>query len=138
MPKKKFVARLLGRNEVPPVETNATGRLVMVLSEDRRSLFYRLEVNRLRRFISAHLHLGVRGVNGPIVAFLFGETIPGISVDHGVVRGTLTAKSLTDPLRGQSIADLVRLIKEGRIYVNAHTEQNPDGEIRGQVRAIRK
>ncbi|MFC7439731.1 CHRD domain-containing protein [Laceyella putida] len=66
--------------------------------------------------------------------------VRAFSVDGRVGVGTLAAKSLTDPLRGQSIADLVRLIKVGRIDVSAHTEQNPDGEIRGQVRvrAIRK
>lgn len=135
--KQKFAAKLLGRNEVPPVKTDATGRLALVLSKDKKRLFYRLEVNQLNRFISAHLHLGAVGVNGPIVAFLFGETIPGISVDRGIIKGTLTAEKLTGPLQGKKIADLVRKINKGQIYVNAHTEQHPDGEIRGQVRQVR-
>jgi CHRD domain len=40
---------------------------------------------------------------------------------------------LKGPLEGKQITDLVKLIEEGRAYTNVHTEQNPDGEIRGQL-----
>jgi len=135
---RKFGAILKGDHEVPPVKTRATGVLSLVLSKDHRKLFYRLDVWNLRKWISAHLHLGEKGVNGPVVAFLFGETIPGVSVDHGWVTGTITSADLIGPLAGKPLSHLIHLIRKGKIYVNAHTERNPNGEIRGQVHPLRK
>ena len=37
------------------------------------------------------------------------------------------------PLAGKRISDLIKLIEDGKAYVNVHTDQNPDGEIRGQL-----
>lgn len=58
----------------------------------------------------------------------------GITVRRGVVRGVLTSRNLVGPLKGKTIRDLIREIKKGNAYVNAHTIQNPDGEIRGQIK----
>lgn len=81
----------------------------------------------------AHIHLGRRGVNGPVVAFLFGLSRFGISVRRGVVRGTLTNRDLVGPLRGRTIRDLIREMERGNTYVNVHTTQFPEGEVRGQI-----
>ncbi|PTX48137.1 CHRD domain-containing protein [Melghirimyces profundicolus] len=134
---RKFIAVLRGAEEVPPVRTRAFGITHLLVSRDKKRLFYVLKVRNIRRFTQAHIHLGPRGVNGPIVAFLFGFTTPGISVNKGVVSGTITADDLVGPLKGKTIADLVREMRRGNTYVNVHTEQNPDGEIRGQIRKLR-
>ncbi|GGE07385.1 CHRD domain-containing protein [Marinithermofilum abyssi] len=135
---RKFVAVLSGQEEVPPVRTRAFGILKLKVNKKQTQLRYRLTVFNLRKFTQAHLHLAPRGVNGPIVAFLFGLTVPGISVNRGRVTGTIKNGDLIGPLQGMTIANLVRQIRRGNIYVNAHTEQNPDGEIRGQVRKARR
>lgn len=135
---RRFLANLRGSEEVPPVRTLAFGNAVFRLSSDRRRLHYRLTVNRIRRFTEAHIHIGARGVNGPIVAFLFGRTTPGISVNRGVVTGTITRNDLVGPLAGRSLSALIQRMKAGNTYVNVHTEQNPDGEIRGQIRRVRR
>lgn len=97
---------------------------------------YRLTVNNLDNFTEAHIHLGKKGMNGPVVVFLFGPTNPGISVNEGVVQGVITADDLVGPLAGRKLSTLVELMREGKTYVNAHTTQNPDGEIRGQIRSF--
>jgi hypothetical protein len=135
--RKTFFAMLRGSEEVPPVNTNASGTFSAVMTRDGRQLFYTLKVNRIRNMTQGHLHLGARGVNGPVVALLFRAT-PGVSVNRSVIKGTLTAADLTGPLKGRPLSDLVRLINTGKIYCNVHTEQNPNGEIRGQVRRLRK
>jgi hypothetical protein len=132
--KRRFIAFLTGSEEVPRVKTRATGRFIAVLNKNHTKIHYKLEVNNLREFTQAHIHVGRRGENGPVVAFLFGLTTPGISVNRGVVTGTITKKDLVGPLAGRSLASLVELMKNGKTYVNAHTEQHPDGEIRGQIR----
>jgi hypothetical protein len=48
--------------------------------------------------------------------------------------GTITANGLTGDLMGKSLNDLVQIIKAGDAYVNVHTDANPDGEIRGQIK----
>ena len=73
-------------------------------------------------------------MNGPIVVFLFGPSKFGISVRRGLIQGVLTSSDLVGPLAGRTIADLVREFRNGNAYVNVHTIQNPNGEIRGQVR----
>ncbi|MED1782645.1 CHRD domain-containing protein [Brevibacillus fortis] len=135
----RFRAILRGAEEVPPVRTNATGTTSFQLSQNGQRLDFRLVVNNLRNFTQGHIHVGARGVNGPVVVFLFGPVTRGISVNRGVVTGSITRADLVGPLQGRPLSDLIRLMNNGRTYVNAHTTQNPGGEIRGQIRrALRR
>lgn len=129
-----FFANLSGSEEVPPVQTNATGLIKFKVSSDGTRIGYKLTVNNLANFTEAHIHLGHRRINGPVVAFLFGPIDPDISVNKGVVEGVITASDLVGPLQGAPMHELLRLMRAGRAYVNAHTAQHPDGEIRGQIR----
>ena len=131
-----FFARLTGREEVPPVNTNAFGSADFVFNDDFTRLRFRLVVNDLDKFTQAHIHLGMRGQNGPVVVFLFGPVTRGISVDTGVVTGTITEDDLVGPLQGMCLFELARQMKAGNTYVNAHTEKYPNGEIRGQIRKV--
>ncbi|MCM3629355.1 CHRD domain-containing protein [Paenibacillus glycanilyticus] len=130
---KRFKAILNGRNEVPPVRTNATGFAVFQLSGSGNQLSFKLVVRNIKKVTAAHIHLGQKGENGPVVAFLFGPSQFGISVKRGIIRGTLTGSDLEGPLSGKTIGDLIREFERGNAYINVHTVQNPDGEIRGQV-----
>ncbi|MVP01267.1 CHRD domain-containing protein [Paenibacillus sp. N10] len=128
-----FRAFLKGRNEVPPVKTNASGDAFFRLNRARNRLLFNLVIRNIKQVTQAHIHLGRRGENGPIVAFLFGPSKFGISVRRGVIRGILSNNDLVGPLEGKTIRDLVREFRRGNAYVNVHTIQNPDGEIRGQI-----
>lgn len=119
---------------MPPVRTIATGDTFFRLSQDGSRLFFRLVVRNIRQVTQAHIHLGRIGQNGPIVAFLFGQSRFGISVRRGVVSGVLTRNSLVGPLEGKPLSNLIKEIRRGNTYVNVHTIQNPDGEVRGQIR----
>ncbi|HZG55269.1 CHRD domain-containing protein [Paenibacillus sp.] len=129
-----FKAFLRGHKEVPPVRTIALGRAAFRWNEAGSRLSFLLVVRNISRMTQAHIHLGRRGENGPVVAFLFGRSKFGISVRRGVVRGVLTNSDLTGPLEGRTLRDLVREIENGNAYVNVHTIQHPNGEIRGQIR----
>ncbi|MDI6710486.1 MAG: CHRD domain-containing protein [Bacillota bacterium] len=132
---KSFFAFLRGSEEVPPVRTFASGRTTLQL-ENETELRYRLVVNNIRNLTEAHIHLGRRGQNGPVAAFLFGPVSPGITVTRGIVEGTITREDLVGPLQGRPLSALVSEMRAGNTYVNAHTKQNPEGEIRGQVRRL--
>lgn len=118
---------------MPPVRTMATGNAVFWRNSSGNRLFFKLVVRNIKHVTQAHIHLGRKDENGPVVANLFGPSKFGISVKRGVVRGTLTRNDLVGPLSGMTIHDLVREIKRGNAYTNVHTIQNPDGEIRGQI-----
>ncbi len=130
---RTFRAILRGRNEVPPVRTIAAGNAVFRLDRTGNRLLFRLVIRNIHRVTQAHIHLGRRGENGPVAAFLFGPSKFGISVRRGVVRGSLTRNDLVGPLAGRTIRDLIREMERGNTYVNVHTIQHPDGEIRGQI-----
>jgi hypothetical protein len=128
-----FIARLFGANEVPPVTTNAQGIGCFSLSQDRQSLEFRLKLCDVTNVVVAHLHLAPAGVNGPVVAFLFGPLTNAVSIEFAIFTGAITQSDLIGPLAGHSLEDLVNEICAGNIYANVHTVQNPSGEIRGQL-----
>ncbi|WP_307564298.1 CHRD domain-containing protein [Paenibacillus sp. V4I7] len=131
---KTFRALLRGRNEVPPVRTIASGNALFELNNSGTQLRFVLIIRNISRVTQAHIHLGRIGQNGPVVAFLFGPSKFGISVRRGVVRGVLTNQDLVGSLQGKTLRDLIREFESGNAYVNVHTIQNPNGEIRGQIR----
>ena len=107
---------------------------------------YDLTLTNLNGVITgAHIHMGKPGVNGPIVADLNAPGLggaaaasssssgEGTAMTSSSVSGTIRSTDLKGPLEGKQITDLVKLIEEGRAYTNVHTEQNPNGEIRGQL-----
>ncbi len=132
-----FVAPLSGDQEVPPVDTDATGLARFQLSHDGTELTYRLIVANVENVTQAHIHLGARGVNGPVVVWLYpsgppAQLIPG-RTDGTLGTGTITAEDLVGQLEGASLDDLVEVLRAGEAYVNVHTSQHPPGEIRGQI-----
>jgi hypothetical protein len=133
-----FVAPLSGEEEVPPVETLARGLATFHLSPSGDKLHFLLIVANLENVTMAHIHLGPRGVNGPVVVWLYPEGPPPQLIEgrfSGVLAtGTITADDLVGELEGAELADLLGEMKAGNTYVNVHTEQYPAGEIRGQIR----
>jgi CHRD domain len=133
----KFEAKLSGQNQSPVVDTPAHGEATFVSSKSGKSLSYRLSVTDITNVSMAHIHMGPAGQEGPVVAWLYPSKPPAV-VKKGkftglLAHGTLTAANLMGPLQGKTISDLVDQIKDGKAYVNVHTEKHPAGEIRGQI-----
>ena len=129
-----FRAKLTGKSEVPSVKTKAKGDVKFKLSEDGMSLSYKLEVKNIENTTAAHIHRGMKGKNGPPVVNLFTGPKKEGKFSGNLSEGTIMAKDLTGDLLGKTLDDLVQLIKAGDAYVNVHTDANPDGEIRGQIK----
>ena len=70
------------------------------------------------------------GENGPIVVTLFNFDSPQTEV---LQNGTIAASNLEGPMEGKTIPELIAAMQNGTTYVNVHTEQNPEGEVRGQL-----
>jgi hypothetical protein len=116
-----FTAKLTGKDELPPVTTTATGMAQFQLSPDGKELNYDLTTTNLNGFMMAHIHQGKTGENGQPVAPL------------SMGKGKITSSDLQGQLAGKQTSDLVDIMKNGGAYVNVHTQQNQNGEIRGQI-----
>ncbi len=127
----EFAANLTGQQEVPPVDTQATGEASFVpVTPNNETIDFFVNATGIEAVTQGHIHGAPEGENGPIVATLFKYD----SVQNDVLEnGTIAANNLEGPLQGKTISDLIATMKNGSAYVNVHTEQNPNGEIRGQL-----
>jgi hypothetical protein len=126
-------AELTGGEEVPPVDTNATG--IANLQNNVQTINYQLSVNDLVNVTQAHIHRGEEGENGKVVVTLYNTTMPTGPMSGLLSQGNITAANLVGPLAGQQLTDLVSIMDNGTAYVNVHTKDFPLGEIRGQIAA---
>ena len=132
----EFDARLTGASEVPPVQTDASGfaDLDVEVEDGQRVVDYHLYITNIEGVTQGHIHRGSSSENGPIIVSLFNASTPTTPVPGGqVAEGHITSANLMGPLQGMQLDDLIALMQNGTAYVNVHTEQNPEGEIRGTV-----
>lgn len=123
---------LSGANEVPPVETDATGSVSAILFEGTADVdtvvvggsFSGLESD-YNASIGSHLHGGAAGENGAVEYSL----TPTLDADNR--GGTFEPQDNRIAVRSTFADSLLA----GLVYVNIHTVDNPSGEIRGQLRA---
>lgn len=100
---------LSGLEEVPANNSAATGIFNALYDKSSKELSYTVSLEGITA-TAMHLHNGVVGVNGDVVAEITGT--------GGTA--TLTVDQETDLL-------------EGNLYLNVHSEEFPAGELRGQV-----
>lgn len=130
--KRIYDAPLSGENEVPPVQSSASG-LAEFTPPVNDSIKYRINITGISSATGAHIHSGQAGENGEVVADLL-TSMKVNDVSYGMtIRGNLSDSSLKGPMEGKTLEDLVTAMDSGQTYVNIHTTQHPDGEIRGQV-----
>ena len=132
-----FIAHLSGDQHTPPVETPGRGQAVFHLSEDGVEISYKIIIDSTSNITMAHIHMAPAGQSGPVVAWLYPDApapvpIPGV-FDGILAEGTITESELAGDLAGQPLSSLLDIIKVGEAYVNVHSEQNPGGELRGQI-----
>lgn len=131
---QKYFTPLTGMEEVPPVNTNGTGIALFDLLDNH--INFKVNVTMLKNIQSAQIYRGEFGQNGEIIISLLNSSSP-IDVHNGtLVKGQLTAKDLVGSLKGKTINELVQLFNNTKAYLNIHTEQYPNGEIRGQITTV--
>jgi CHRD domain-containing protein len=107
---------LTGANEVPPVQTGATGSGTVTVNSDK-TVKVDIKVSGMQP-TAAHIHEGAMGANGPVVVPLQKKGDNEFVAAEGA--------KLTD---AQYDA-----YKAGRTYVNVHSDKNKGGEIRAQLK----
>lgn len=122
-----YAASLSGDMEVPSVDTMAMGEAMLLLDEQAGTMRYALRVQDMDNVTAAHIHMGMQGQNGGVVVAL--STMP----QGGITQGTITNADLVGAMAGKTIMDLEAEIERGNMYVNVHSREFPNGEIRGQL-----
>ena len=131
---RMFSAELTGDAEVPATDTTASGIAQFQLDEDQTIGFYQIELMNIEAVTAAHIHLGQEDRNGPIVLVLFRSQTPTGQVDGVLSQGDIISEDFEGPLKGKQLSDLINVIEEEGAYVNVLTQENPTGEIRGQIK----
>ena len=130
----KYSTPLTGMEEVPPVNTTSTG--IALFEVVNNKIDFKVNVTNLDKIKAAHIHLGEFGQNGEVIVSLLNSSVP-VDVQNGtLVEGKITPTDLVGALQGKNINDLIQLFNNTRTYVNIHTEQFPNGEIRGEITTV--
>ena len=143
-----FKSHLSGAQEVttPPggVDTDTSGEITVKFDKALSKAEFRIVVRNGVGVTQAHFHCGPAGVNGPVVAFLFGPVAPpGVDVDEGAAESELNNANILPPESPEgieacggplnNIASLAFAMLAGKIYANVHNTAFPGGVIRGQL-----
>jgi hypothetical protein len=130
---EKFFADLSVSQVVPPIDSKAAGNAEFESTMDGSSISYTVNVTDINAVKAAHIHIGEIGQNGDVVVTLFKSETPTGPLSGILSKGNITSDKLEGPMAGKQLSDLINVMKSEGTYVNVHTQQNPDGEIRGQI-----
>ncbi|MEO8588273.1 MAG: CHRD domain-containing protein [Flavobacteriales bacterium] len=115
-----FSARMNAAQQVPTNNSTALGLGGLTLNATHDTLCVNISWTGLSSAITGlHIHEGLPGINGPVLL----DLVPFIQGDR--VMTTITGAALTP--------DLIAKHLRGELYLNLHTMNNPNGEIRGQI-----
>ncbi|MGH7522760.1 MAG: CHRD domain-containing protein [Gemmatimonadales bacterium] len=124
----KYTAEMTGAQETPSNNAKGTGTASFTLSGTK--LQYSITVHSLTGApTAAHIHVGATGVAGPPVYTFAIKAGSGMS--GTIASGTIDLTK--DASAGVSGDSLKKLLNNGNAYVNVHTRNFPNGEIRGQI-----
>lgn len=106
---------LQGSQEVPAVNTSASGSGVITIRPDR-SVSGSITTRGINA-TAAHIHEAAAGANGPVVVPLTksGENVWSVPAGANLSEAQYASH------------------RAGKLYVNVHSAANPGGEIRGQI-----
>ena len=123
---------LLASNVYPAQSSHAPPAHRCTRHRSRRCI-----VSNIENVTQSHIHIAPKGVNGPVVVFLFGFVAGGVTENGLLAEGTITQSDLIARPAigfGATMAELIAAMRSGNAYVNVHTVALPAGGVRGQVR----
>ena len=106
--------KLSGAEEVPPVNAPGTGSGSFRIAED--GTVTGSVTTKDVPGTMAHIHLGARGKNGPVIVPL-----------------TKNGDSYSVPEGRKLTSSQLQAFKEGNLYVNVHSNKYKGGEVRAQL-----
>lgn len=146
--RNSFSANLNGYNEVVggpgastgSISTRARGTFRATLRSNPARLEFTLIYSGMEggTVTVAHPHFAQQHVGGGVFTFFCGGPKPACPTPGGTVRGEILASDIIGPtdqgVEAGAFGEFVRALRAGAVYVNVHSTNFPEGEIRGQVR----
>lgn len=133
-------AELSGAQSVPAPGPGfiESARITAKFEKDLSAVKVKLTIKGGGNVVAAHFHCGRAGTAGPVA---FGLFSPGpLLFDGREASGTLTNADFNGadciPVIGRPVSNIAALalaMRDGLIYTNVHTTDNPPGEVRGQM-----
>ena len=108
--------KLSGDQEVPPVQTQASGSGTITVNDDK-SVSGSVTTTGIKA-TAAHIHEAAAGKNGPVAIPLENKSDNEVAVPAGAKLSDAQYKAL----------------KAGNLYVNVHSDAHKNGEIRAQLK----
>jgi hypothetical protein len=138
---------MTGYQETPAsISTAATGEFTARLSDDGKSLHYKLTYSGLEGTVTqAHVHFGARATSGGVSFFLCGTAAapgpagtPACPTPGGTVEGDIDAADVIGPatqgIEAGAFNEILAAMRAGVAYANVHSSKWPGGEIRAQLK----
>ena len=131
----EMVAKLTGGDEAPnTVNSGAFGTATVRVDEGTGDITYTIRVVNLPSgVVAAHFHVGAEKTAGPVIINI---EVPTTASNDFTLTGTVNvADFVPRPDQGiRSESDVLQAILGENTYLNVHSQVNPGGEIRGQVK----
>jgi hypothetical protein len=135
-PQLRFKLLLANAQVVPPLgtATNMTSGASITFDAAMRSARVLMEIrNNFSGVTAIHLHLGEAGAGDGVsdIVVTVEDLDPPVMTRTFTVLEAFIGTETVDSVN--NIASLYRAVREGRVYLDVHSVDFPDSEVRGQI-----
>lgn len=130
-----FTATLAGASVVPTTTSTSTGTITLEARDS--TLSYSLSVTNMGGITQAHLHMAAAGANGATIVWLLpvngnNAQAPSVTLDGVISIGDIAPSWVRSTPR-IAMDSVKALMRAGKVYVDVHSSNFGNGELRGQV-----
>jgi len=131
---EKFNAKLKGTNEIPPVNTTATGKVNFNAKDG--AIRSKINLTGITNVTGAHIYFEGKSHNGMPVVDLLRSGQENKTQDRLIITGEINPTAFEGPMTvtGKTMTDLLKAMGSGSTYVNVQTIDHPGGELRGKIK----
>jgi hypothetical protein len=122
----------------PREGSSASGKATFELQGDGNAVMYSISGTGLKNITNIAISEKAASGRGPDVVTIYSDVQSGIMKGpegDSIAKGNFTASDLQGPLEGKTLADFVKAISDGKLFLRVSTTGYELGEIYGDVTA---